>query len=328
MILAGDIGGTHTRLALFDTTGGRLEPKVVKVYASAEYDSLIQILREFLKDIQELPHYVCLGVAGPVREGRSRATNLQWVIDSMEIAGGLGLARVEIINDLEAQAYGISVLGSEDFIRLNEGDARSKGNQAIVSAGTGFGVAGIVRLGTRHLPVPSEGGHTDFAPRDPLEVELLLHLREKFDHVSYERVISGPGLTNIYRFLRDTGRGEEPDWLAGMMSREDPPAVISRTALAGQSDLCEQALDMFVSSLGAKAGNVALEFMATGGLFVGGGIVQKIKDKLQGTTFMEAFLSKGRMKSLLETVPVHVILNDNTALLGAGRLAVERLNDH
>jgi glucokinase len=327
LILAGDIGGTNTRLALFDPAEGRLEPEFIRVYPSREYQGLTQIIHEFLKDISEPPLYVCLGVACPIRGGRCEATNLPWVIDTERISEELDLAMVEIINDLEANAYGISVLEPEDFARLNEGDACSKGNQALVAAGTGFGVVGIARAEKHHLLIPSEGGHTDFAPRNPLEVDLLSYLMERYAHVSFERVISGPGLYNIYQFLRDTGRGEEQDWLAEFISREDPPIVISRTALQGKSELCKRSLDLFVSIYGAKAGNVALDFMATGGLFVGGGIAPKIIRKLEEPTFMNAFLSKGRMESLLKTIPVHVILNDETALLGAANLAMQRLHD-
>jgi glucokinase len=325
MILAGDIGGTNTRLALFDPSGDRLEPELITVYPSREYGDLAGIIREFLKNVDEPPFYVCLGVAGPVKDGRSEATNLPWVIDSRQIAEELDLGTVKIINDLEANAHGISVLEPDDLARLNEGDADSGGNMALVAAGTGLGVAGIAKAGKQYLTIPSEGGHTDFAPRNPLEVDLLIYLMKRHTHVSYERVISGPGLYSIYQFLRDEGRGEEEAWLAELISWEDPPAVISRTALEGNSELCQRALNMFVSIFGAKAGNVALYFMATGGLFVGGGIAPKIVRKLEGRTFMDAFLSKGRMGSLLKTIPVHVILNDKTALLGAASLAVQRL---
>jgi glucokinase len=327
MILAGDIGGTNTRLALFNLAGGKMKLDRITIYPSGKFGGLTQIIREFLEDVETLPFYACLGVAGPIVEGRSEATNLPWVIDAERIAEELNLTTVEIINDLEANAYGISILETEDFAVINEGDARSKGNQALVAAGTGFGEAGIARAGTRYLPIPSEGGHADFAPRNPLEVDLLFYLQKKWDHVSWERVLSGPGLYNIYRFLRDTKRVEEEDWLREQISRDDPPEVISRTALKGKSELCDRALEMFVSIFGAKAGNVALEFLATGGLFVGGGIAPKIISKLKGPGFMGAFLSKGRMESLLETIPVHVILNDKTALLGAASLAIRRLYD-
>ncbi len=325
MILAGDVGGTNTRLALYDPGGGRLTPVISKNYPSPKYEGVTDIIREFLEDVPDPPFYVCLGVAGPIREGRSSATNLPWVIESARIAEDLGLGMVEIINDLEALAHGISILEPDDFVILNEGDEDPNGNRALVAAGTGFGVAGLVRESRGYRPFPSEGGHTDFAPRGPLETDLLAYLAERHDHVSYERVISGPGLTNIYRFLRDTGRCEEPDWLAEMVSGDDPPAVTSSAALEGKSELCKKALDLFVSVMGAKAGNVALEFMATGGLFIGGGIAPKIIDELLEPTFMDAFRAKGRMKSLLEAVPVQVIRNDQAALLGAASLSIRRL---
>jgi glucokinase len=207
MILAGDIGGTNTRLALFDPSGDRLEPELITVYPSREYGDLTGIIREFLKNVDEPPFYVCLGLAGPVKDGRSEATNLPWVIDSRQIAEELDLGTVEIINDLEANAYGISVLEPDDLARLNEGDADSEGNRVLVAAGTGLGVAGIAKAGKQYLPIPSEGGHTDFAPRNPLEVDLLIYLLERHDHVSYERVISGPGHFCFGSWRQDGKRG-------------------------------------------------------------------------------------------------------------------------
>ncbi len=321
MILAGDIGGTNTRLAVFDDNGGRLTPTAEAVFPSREHPSLEAVLRKFRAAHPFPVDRACVGVAGPVRQGRSDATNLPWLVDSSLVAQELGLKRVELINDLEANAWGIGVLEHEDLAVLNAGAPDAEGNQAIISAGTGLGEAGLIWDGTRHRPFATEGGHVDFSPRNHLEMELLDYLLKQFQRVSYERVVSGPGLLNIYGFLRDTGRGEEPVWLADQMRQQDPGAVISQAAMSGKSGLCVQALDLFVSLYGAEAGNLALKVLATGGVYLGGGIAPKIIGKLQDPNFLNAFTAKGRLKPLLQAIPVRVILNDKTALLGAARCA-------
>jgi len=326
MILSGDIGGTNTRLGLFRLTGERLQPFVQQTYPSPRYSGLTEIVREFLAENKAAIDCACFGVACPVRDGRCVMPNLSWVVDSSRLSSELSIERVEIMNDLEANAHGISVLEPGDFRVINEGKREPDGNRALLSAGTGFGVAGLARYGGQYLPFSSEGGHTDFASRNRLEADLLFYLLEHYPHVSYERVISGPGLYNIYQFLRDTERAEEPDWLGESISQGDPPAVITRAALDGRSELCDHTLDLFVSIFGAKAGNVALEFMATGGLFIGGGIAPKIIEKLEESTFMDAFVAKGRMESLLKLIPIRVIMNDKTALLGAARYAAMRFS--
>jgi glucokinase len=321
MILAGDVGGTNTRLALFDDQAGRLRPTAEATFPSREHPSLEAVLRKF-RAAHPLPvDLACVGVAGPVRRGRIDATNLPWVVDTRQVAQVLGLKRVELINDLEANAWGVGVLGADDCAVLNAGAPDAAGNMAIISAGTGLGEAGLYWDGKRHRPFATEGGHADFAPRNRLETELLDYLLTQFQRVSYERVVSGPGLLNIYRFLRDTGRGEEPAWLAEQMRRQDPGAAISQAAMSGKSKLCVQALDLFVSLYGAEAGNLALKVLATGGVYLGGGIAPKILRKLQDPIFLNAFTAKGRMKPLLQATPVRAILNDKTALLGAARYA-------
>jgi glucokinase len=249
-------------------------------------------------------------------------TNLPWVVDSRQVATELGLDQVSLINDLYANAHGIALLGESDFVVLNAGLPHPAGNRALISAGTGLGEAGLFfdAKGGYH-PFPSEGGHTDFAPRNDLEMELLRYLLGRFEHVSYERLLSGPGLHNIYEFLRDTGRGEEPAWLAEQIAAGDPSAAISKSALEGTSEICVQALDIFVSLYGAEAGNLALKMLATGGVYVGGGIAPRIIRKLSSTAFMKSFAGKGRLSNLLKEIPVRVITNDKTALLGAGRVA-------
>lgn len=321
MILAGDIGGTHTRLAFFEVKYEHLSLVVEQTFPSRAHKSLDEIVGKFLREHELEVKRACFGVAGPVRRSVSKTSNLPWVVDARELAKLLSIARVGLINDLEANAYGLAELEAEDFAVIKEGAPDAEGNAAVISAGTGLGEAGLHFEGKHRRPISSEGGHADFAPRNEMEMELLRYLLAQFEHVSYERVLSGPGLLNIYKFLRDTGRGEEPAWLADELPLHDPSAVIALVALDGRSQLCVQALDLFVSIYGAEAGNLALKVMATGGVFVGGGIAPKIIKKLKDKIFVEAFTAKGRMKPLLEAMPVRVIMNDRTALLGAAPYA-------
>jgi glucokinase len=322
MILAGDIGGTTTRLALFEVEGGMPVPRVQADYPSPKYPGLEAILTEFLRDHPAKVQSACFGVAGPVRQGRVETPNLIWIVDAAALARQIGVDRVELLNDLEATAQGTLALQEADLAVLQEGEPDPRGNRAVIAAGTGLGEAGLVHEGGGYRPLASEGGHADFAPRDALEAELLLHLSGVFGHVSWERVVSGPGLVNLYGFLRDTGRGEEPAWLAQRLASEDPAAVIATAALEKRSDLCTLALDRFVSLYGAEAGNLALKLLATGGVYLGGGIAPKILPKLREKAFLESFLAKGRYRKLLETIPVRVILNQRTGLLGAALRAV------
>jgi glucokinase len=321
MILAGDIGGTNTRLALFSSEGKRADPEAIEVFSSRTYKKFNLAVRAFMERHERPIERACFGVAGPVVHGRCEAPNLAWAVDLEDLQAELGIENVILINDLEANAYGISVLQPDDFALLNEGQAEREGNAALISAGTGLGEAGLIWEGDRYRPFPSEGGHADFAPRNEIEVALLNYLRKEHEHVSFEHVLSGPGLHNIYRFLRDTGGGEEPPWLTDSFAKADPAVIISRAALAKTNPLCEQALDLFVSIYGAEAGNLALKFKATGGVFVGGGIAPKIISKLKEPNFLNAFVSKGRMRILLCNMPVQVILNEKTALLGAAHVA-------
>lgn len=320
MILAGDIGATHVRLAGFKTEGNRLRMEVERIYRSQDFEALAEILSKFIREEGVPVERACFGVAGPVRGGRSKTSNLPWVIDARELEKQLRLPIVGLINDLEAFAYGIDTLESKDFITLAEGKAQAEGNLAVISAGTGLGEAGMHWDGWRHRPFACEGGHADFAPRSELELELLKFFLARHGHVSWERILSGPGVMGIYEFLRSTGRAEEPAWLKKELAgHPDPPALISRLALESKVPLCEQTLDIFVSAYGAEAGNCALKFLATGGVYIGGSIAAKIVPKMQSPAFMEAFLAKGRMRALLEDVPVKIVLNDNSGLFGAAR---------
>jgi len=327
MILAGDIGGTNTRLALVEAAPGGMRILFEKTFPSRERTSLETALAEFLALHRAAFTKASFGIAGPVRNGRCEATNLPWVVDAKSVAKRLRLKRVGLINDLVANAYGIALLRGKDFVTLNKGDRNAQGNQALISAGTGLGEAGLLWDGKAHRPFASEGGHTDFAPRNHLEAELLDYLMKRHGRVSYERIGSGPGLVNAYRFFRDRGKGKEPAWLAEELRVGDPAAVISRRALDGKSPLCIQALDLFVSVYGAQAGNLALTVMATGGVYLGGGIAPKIVSKLKEPGFMNAFTAKGRLSPLLREIPVRVIMNPKTALLGAARHAALGLGD-
>ena len=327
MILAGDIGGTNTRLALVEAMTDELRIVAEKTFPSRERTSLEAVISEFLHLHRCDLTSASFGIAGPVREGRCEATNLPWVVDAKAVARRFSLQLVGLINDLEANAYGIAVLKSKDFVILNKGARNALGNMAVISAGTGLGEAGLYWDGKRHRPFPSEGGHTDFAPRNHLEMELLDYTMKRYQRVSYERLVSGPGLVNIYQFLRDTGKGKEPAWLAEQMRHGDPAPIISQHAIEGKSLLCLQAMEIFVSLYGAEAGNLALKLMATGGVYLGGGIAPKIISKLKEPEFMNAFTAKGRMRPLLQDIPVRVIMNPKTALLGAARHAVFELGE-
>jgi len=320
MILAGEIGATRVRLAAFQTEGNQLQSVVERVYISHEHDGLAGILADFIKTEGIPVHSACLGVAGPVRAGRSKISNLPWVIDARDVAKQLRLNSVGLLNDMEAYAYGIDGLESKDFVTLSEGSEDAEGNRAVISAKTGLGMAGLYWDGYRHHPFACEGGHADFAPRNDLQIELLAYLQKKYGRISCERILSGPGIKNIYDFLRDTHKAEEPEWLSKEMSvAPDPPALISRTAQDGKATICDQAMSIFVSVFGAETGNCALHYMSTGGIFIGGSIAAKIVPKMKDRLFMESFLDKGRMETILKDMPVKIVVNDDCGMIGAAR---------
>jgi glucokinase len=318
MDLAGDIGGTHTRLALFDSDTAH--PVALEVYSSRDHDGLEPMVRRFLDAHPADVRRACFGVAGPVRDGYVQTTNLPWPVAAAHVAGVLGLDRVALVNDLVANAYGIAELGPDDVATLNAGDPDLGGTAAVVSAGTGLGEAGIIWDGEHHHVLASEGGHTDFGPRNDVEWALRAHLAARHAHVSYERVCSGMGLVAIHEFLRLDSE-PAPWWLQEQFAAGDAGLVISQAGLDGTDPVCVRALEMLVSIFGAEAGNVALKLLATGGVYLGGGIAPRILPKLRDGAFMQAFTAKGRFSELLARVPVQVILNDRTALLGAARVA-------
>jgi glucokinase len=324
MILAGDIGGTNARLAYFLPQNGHLKLVSERVFPSREHSELGEIVSQFLDDSGTRPDAACFGIAGPVRNGRVETSNLPWVIEQSRLAKQIHLPATLLINDLEASAWGIGALSAADLVPLNRVAGPVVGNQGVIAAGTGLGQAGLFWDGSRHHVFASEGGHTDFAPQGELQIELLRFLEARFGHVSYERILSGPGLVNVYQFLRDRGEEQEYAEFAAELRKGDPAAAISRAAMDGSSPLAEKALDLFIAVYGAEASNLALKVMATGGLFLTGGISPKILAKLTGPAFMQAFLNKGRLRPLVEAIPVQVVTNEKAGLLGAARCAAVR----
>ncbi|HMK31841.1 MAG TPA: glucokinase [Terriglobales bacterium] len=325
MVLAGDIGGTKAHLALFSRTPTGLDLVKDRSLPSAGFPTLEALIKAFVGP-SELPEAICLGVPGPVVDGKARITNLPWSLDADVLRENLGVARVLLLNDLEATAWGIGVLQPEELRTLNGGECRT-GSAALIAAGTGLGESILFWNGARHVPSPSEGGHCSFSPRNPQEIDLLNYLAGSFGHVSWERVLSGPGLSNIYKFLRDSGRGSEDSRVAERMRAEDPNAVIAELGLLGTDALCSRTLDLFVSLYGSEAGNLALKAMAVAGVYIGGGIAPKIAAKFADGSFMRAFLDKGRLRELLERIPVHLILNPSAGLFGAARYTLLAVGD-
>lgn len=326
IILAGDIGGTKSNLAIFKVVADTLTIERNHRFPSAGYPGLNSILREFLGGEKRPILAACFGVPGPVKHGRARPTNLTWGVDAAEISEEFQIPYVSILNDLEANAYGIAELKPDDFAVIQEGAPDAEGNRCVVSPGTGLGEGGLFWDGKRHRVWACEGGHSDFGPRNELEVALLEYLIKLYGHVSYERIVSGMGIENIYKFLRDTDRGTEQPKIAMEMKTGDPSMIISKHAEEGDCSMCVQAIEIFLSCLGAEAGNMALKAMATGGVYLGGGIPAKMLNQIKNVGFTHAFNDKGRLSALMQTMPVKVILNDQAALLGAARYALDGAN--
>ncbi len=323
MLLAGDIGGTKTILAVYSAENGPHTPVRQQVFASASYDSLEAIIREFLTQAAVQIDSACFGVAGPILAGRAQITNLPWVIDSASIAATFGWSAVHLLNDLEAVAYAVPALKAEDVHVLSAGQAVPGGNLSVLAPGTGLGEAYITIDEGRFVAHGCEGSHASFAPMNEQQIALLRYLWDVkgFDHVSHERVCSGGlGIPNLYAFLKDTGYAPEPAWLRDALATcNDPTPVILSGALDPERscELCRTTLDLFTSILGAEAGNQALKVMATGGIYLGGGIPPRILSKLQEPAFLAAVRRKGRFQGLLTDIPVKVILNPQAGLLGA-----------
>ena len=318
-VLAGDIGGTKTNLAFYQATETGLNMLNAGRYPSADFTSCTAILQQFLSDNQcPSPDRICLGVAGPVLDGKVNLTNLSWDIDIKEVKSVMGVEAVFLLNDLESMAYGLAGLTEQDLITLHAGNENSTGNMAIIAPGTGLGEAGLYWNGANHFPFPTEGGHTDFAPRTDLDYELLKFLQNEYGVVSYEKVVAGPAIVDIYRFLRDVKKMEEPAWLQQALEQEQQDsAVISGAAIEQKAAICVETMALFVRYLAREASNLVLKMKATGGLFLGGGIPPKIAPLLLQPQFMEHYMDCDRMQHLLETVPIRIIKNDKTGLIGA-----------
>ncbi len=321
MILAGDVGGTKTNFALYSAAGNGLRRRFTRTFRSHDYPSIEAIIEAFLKG-REKVSLACIGVAGPVRHGRSRLTNLPWKIDRESIRRACGARTAHVLNDIQALAFSVPFLPPKKLAVLQKGAPDPAGTTAVAAAGTGFGQAALLRCGGTFHPLPSEGGHVDFAPRNERETALLFHLQKKYGRVSVERVISGPGLFAVYRFLREAeGRKEVPK-IEARLAVEDPPRVIVSAGLSGLSATCREAVRFFCRMYGAAAGNLALQYEASRGVALGGGLTPAILPELAKGEFLEAFLDKGRFRSFLEKVPVKVILDETAALLGAARFAI------
>jgi len=322
VVLAGDIGGTNTRLALFSGKTRIPEPILSKTYASRKAPDLESILDDFLQDVAYDISSACFGVAGPVANGVSRITNLPWEISENNLKNRFQWPRVHVINDINAAARAIPLLQHHDLFVLNKGIRLPDSPIGILAPGTGLGMALMILHHNAYLPIPSEGGHMDFAPNSDLQVRLWQHLHENLGHVSIERILSGPGLVTIYSWIKQAGLAPEPPALAQRFKNEDPAQVISETAITENIPICVQALDIFVSVFGAVAGNLALAGFTRGGIYLGGGIVPKILPALENHKFMSAFENKGRFKETMQEIPVTVILHKQPALLGAAAFAL------
>jgi glucokinase len=348
MILAGDIGGTKIHLALYDWDKERVDPIREDTVWTADYDSLEEVLTEFLEEPASMDSEAneatgntedlsvpitapsprgpltaaCFGVPGPVLNNSCRTTNIPWTIEGDKLAEFLNIPRVRLLNDLEATAHGLQLLRPDEIEDLNPNAPSPplNGTRVLLAAGTGLGEALLLWTGESYHICPSEGGHADFAPNNDMEIDLLRYLRTSYLHVSYERVLSGPGIHSIYQFLRDIKKNE-PTWFAEKLPTGDPAALITEAGLTGKPDICRETLQLFISIYGAEAGNMALKALAMGGVYLAGGIAPKILPALREDTFLKAFLAKGRYKRLLTKIPVRVILNSQTALLGAASVA-------
>lgn len=314
-VLSGDIGATKTHLAVVEVSGAQLRIEREASYPSRDYAGFDTLLDEFLFGAEK-PDHAAFGVAGPVQGRQARTTNLSWHIDADALQKRFGFACCTLLNDLEATACGLPALGAEDLLTLQAGAPDACGNAAVIAAGTGLGEAGLYWDGEGHRPFATEGGHVSFSPSNEMDVALLRHLQQQYSHVSWERVVSGMGLVSLHEFLSIYRQTAVPQWLAEQMRGGDVAAAISRAALSGSDDICLEALDWFARLYGAEAGNLALKVMSRGGLYLGGGIAPKILPVLQEGSFLDAFLDKGRMRPLLEAMPVKVILNDRAALYG------------
>jgi glucokinase len=321
IVIAGDIGGTKTRIALYGTEADRPRLIEMRTFSSRDASGLPEMVEQFMGRISEKPRSACFGIAGPIFEGKSKLTNLTWEASEAELLAAFNFEKTRLVNDLTALGLGIQYLTESQLLTLNDAPAADDGPIGIVAPGTGLGISILIPTHRGLRPLASEGGHVDFAPRTDDELELWRSLHQRHHHISVERVASGPGILTIYRWLRDFRRQLEPQWLTDRLKHEDPVAVVAQSALAKKDPICEEALDMFVSILGSVAGNLVLTVMAGGGVYLGGGVPPKIIPKLREDIFMKAFCSKGRFRNLMEKTRVSVILEEKTGLMGAAHCA-------
>lgn len=323
--LAGDLGGTKTRLALFEANDGQMQVVHEKTYRSRDYTTFTDIVQEFIGlQPDKKPQRICIGVAGPVIKGRVDLTNLSRELTVAEVQEATGIEDTSLINDLEATAYGLATLQENSLQTLHSGEPETGGNMAIIAPGTGLGEAGLFWDGTLYAPFATEGGHCDFAPRNELDMELLQFLQEKYQIVSWERLVSGPGIYDTFQFLRDVRHMHVPDWLEKELLEKDPAAVISSNAIEQKVSICIKTMEMFVRYLARESANLVFKMKATGGLFIGGGIPPRVIALLQNNNFYHHYLQGDRLVELLAAVPLHVIINDKAALMGAAYYAIHR----
>ena len=321
--LVGDIGGTKTTLAITKADGSPRDFLVKKTFPSKDFTSLEEMVALFLKGYEKNLSRGSFGIAGPIINKQVKATNLPWNISEQNMSQTFDLP-VSLINDLSATAHAVPFLKEEDLVTLKKGNPVTNGALAVIAPGTGLGEAFLVWDGKRYRPFASEGGHSDFAPVDELQIKLLVYLQKKFSHVSYERLSSGKGLPNIYSFLKDEGVIQEPEWLRLQLDGvSDQTPIISQAALVGKAEIAIKTMELFTKILAAEAGNLALKILSDGGVYLGGGIPPRILPFLKTEAFLAAFQHKGRFDSFLENVPIHVIRNSETALIGAACHALE-----
>lgn len=325
-VLAADVGGTKTDLALFQIQKGHLVSIKNQRYPTTDHDSFVRAIGDFQGDVLPIINCACLGVAGTVEGDKVRGVNFAWEINAKKLERDLNIKNIYLINDLEANAYGLSALEDTNFETLTKGN-KSTGNAAIISPGTGLGEAGLYWDGSYYHPYATEGGHCNFSPDTELDLQLYHFLKVKMGHVSWERVVSGQGIHNIYQFLRNYRGEKEPEWLTKEFQNQDPPIVISAAALEKKDEICGETLQHFVRYLSMESAQLALKTKATGGIYIGGGIVPKILDLINKDQFYENFISFGRMEHLLKNIPVKIVLNSQTALIGAAYYAAMGINE-
>lgn len=323
-VLAGDVGGTKTILAIFDSENC-FQPIREEKFQTNQYNNLEAIFTQFLADSNEPIESVCVGMAGPVLDGHIKATNINWEADEKVLSRFLKIKNVKLINDLQAMAFSIPILRTDDIFTIYEGEHRPHSNIALLAPGTGLGESYLFWDGSHYHPISSEGGHTDFAPKNEQEIDLLRYLLKKYDHVSYERIASGMGICEIFEFLSASNTYPIPEPIQQARQNGDLAAMISNCALGKKHEICVKTMDIFVSTLANEASNLALRLLSFGGVYLGGGIPPKILPLLHTPNFIQNFKDKGRLTSILERIPVRVILNAQAGLIGAARYAVEMI---